>query len=154
MVKMRRLAMKKRDDTPRRTREDDVVFVQTDDEDSIASFGSAGSSKSHKSRKSKGGHWDERVGIEALGTNAFTYLNPSQSSKFLRTKKRIAEHAAMVVGSEQFELIMDGVEPENKPPVISQESSTTCSRISSWKSARYSASGTTALICSINRTET
>ncbi len=111
----RRSALKNRDNTPRRNREE-FAFVQTDDDGSVASVDSVESLRSHKSRKSRSGHYEERVGIPELGADVFTYLNPSQSSKFLRTKKKIAEYASRTFGPEQYELIMEGTEPTVKPP--------------------------------------
>ncbi len=111
----RRSALKNRDDTPRRSREE-FAFVQAEDNGSVTSMDSVETGKSHRSRKSRSGPYEERVGIPELGADVFTYLNPSQNSKFLRTKKKIAECASRTYGPEQCELIMEGTLPTVKPP--------------------------------------
>ena len=66
--------------------------------------------------KGKNNMYNERVGIEALGANVFTFISPSQMSKFQKTRKKVAEYCEQHHGRGQFELIMFGKEPEVKEP--------------------------------------
>ena len=84
------------------------------DDDSVNSGGSVNTSKS--SNRRSGNIHDERVGISELGSNVFTYVTSTQSSKFLRTRKKVAEFVSMKHGPEQFELVMFGEEPAFTEP--------------------------------------
>ena len=57
-----------------------------------------------------------RVGIPELGNNVFTYIQPNQLSKYLKSKKAVAEYCCREHGPEQYELIMEGKEPVVKMP--------------------------------------
>ena len=103
-----------------RLRVDELALASVGgDDSSVDSTGSAKSIKSNKSNKSKkgsGGYYEERVGIDALGPNVYTYLNRSQDAKFQRTTRKLAEHVSREHGSEQYELVMFGEEPAFKEP--------------------------------------
>ena len=60
--------------------------------------------------------YNEKVGIDELGSNVFAYNSPSQRVKFAKTRKKIAEYACRNYGREQYELIVDGVMPEVMEP--------------------------------------
>ena len=49
---------------------------------------------------------NERVGVNELGRNAFTFISPSQMSKFQKTRKKVAEYCEQRHGRGQHELIM------------------------------------------------
>ena len=121
-----------------RLRVDELALASVGgDDSSVDSTGSAKSDKSGKSTKSKkssGGYYDEKVGIDALGIHVHTYLNRSQDAKFQKTTRKLAEHVSREHGSEQYELVMFGEEPEFKEP--EKPTSSKAIDIAEWKMDR------------------
>ena len=67
-------------------------------------------------KKGKGNIYNEKAGIDELGTNVFTFMSPSQGGKFQRTRRQVAEYAERHYGKGQFELIMYGTKPHVEEP--------------------------------------
>ena len=53
--------------------------------------------------KGKNNMYNERVGIEALGANVFTFICPSQMSKFQKKRRKVAECAEQHHGKGKFQ---------------------------------------------------
>ena len=59
----------------------------------IGDDSSVGSNKSSQSnRNNRKLHCNEKVGMPELGNNVFTYIQPNQLSKYLKSKKAVAEY--------------------------------------------------------------
>ena len=67
-------------------------------------------------KKGRNSFYNEKAGIDELGPNVFTFIDPSQGAKFQKTLKKVAEYATKEYGSEQYELIMYGKAPQIKEP--------------------------------------